>query len=59
MTVFKQYNAQTAQWEVIAIGTQGNIGPTGPTGPSVTGPTGPTGPSADTDQIVISTRMFA
>ena len=39
MTVLKQYNSVTSQWEPIVTGT---IGATGPTG--VTGPTGPTGP---------------
>ena len=39
MTVLKQYNVATSQWEPIVTGT---IGATGPTG--VTGATGPTGP---------------
>ena len=62
MTVFKKYNSQTSQWETIVIGQTGDTGPTGPTGaglPGPTGPTGPTGAMADTDQIVISTRMFS
>lgn len=41
MTVIKQYNAGTSQWEAIVVGKQGPQGPTGPTGP--TGATGPSG----------------
>jgi hypothetical protein len=33
MTVIKQYNAGTSQWEPIVSGVQGPTGPTGPTGP--------------------------
>lgn len=43
MTVIKEYNSSTSQWDTIIIGKQGPIGPTGLTGPI--GPTGPTGPA--------------
>jgi len=62
MTVLRQYNAATSQWEPIvsglqgptgSTGAQGVTGPTGSTGAAstVTGPTGaqgPTGPTGDT-----------
>lgn len=38
MTVFKQYNPTTTQWETILVGNQGPTGPAGPTG--ATGATG-------------------
>jgi len=41
MTVLRQYNAATSQWEPIVSGLQGPTGPTGAQG--VTGPTGSTG----------------
>ena len=49
MTVLKQYNVATSQWEPIVTGTVGSTGPTGPTGITgatgvgATGATGPTG----------------
>ena len=52
MTVIKEYNAGTAQWETIVVGKQGPQGATGPqgdTGPQgVPGDTGPTGPQGAT-----------
>jgi len=59
-TIFKRYIS--GQWEAVLVGETGPTGPIGPTGAGATGPTGPAGPTgttADTDQIVISTRMFA
>jgi hypothetical protein len=51
MTVLKQYNSGTSQWEPIVSGATGPTGPTGaagPTGPTgAAGPTGPTGPTGD------------
>lgn len=50
MTVIKQYNTVTSQWETIVTGVAGPTGPTGATGPQ--GATGPTGPaSAALDDI--------
>lgn len=59
MTVLRQYNTDTSQWDPIVSGIQGPTGPAGATGPTgstgaastVTGPTGaqgPTGPTGDT-----------
>jgi hypothetical protein len=35
MSSLKRYNAETSEWEYVAIGKQGIVGPTGPTGPGV------------------------
>lgn len=40
MTVFKEYNPLTSQWETILVGNQGPEGPEGPEGPQ--GPDGKT-----------------
>ncbi len=59
MTVLRQYNTDTSQWDPIVSGIQGPTGPAGATGPTgstgaastVTGPTGAqgsTGPTGDT-----------
>ena len=39
MTVIRQYNSTTDEWDVVAVGQAGLQGVTGPTGPA--GPTGP------------------
>jgi hypothetical protein len=46
MTVIKQYNTVTSQWETIVSGVQGATGATGPAG--ATGPTGATGATGAT-----------
>jgi hypothetical protein len=53
MTVFKQYNSSTSQWETIVTGVAGPTGAAGATGPAgATGATGATGPaSAALDDI--------
>lgn len=46
MTVLKQYNTGSSQWEAVVVGGPGAQGPAGGTGPAgADGPAGPTGPA--------------
>jgi hypothetical protein len=56
MTVFKQYNSSTSQWETILVGDQGPTGATGANGTTgATGSTGPAGPTGDTGVAIQGT----
>jgi hypothetical protein len=60
MSILRQYNTSTSQWEAVQIGVQGPIGPTGPSGTvSVTSPITNSGTSTSAVLGIASNPTFS
>lgn len=60
MSVIRQYNSATSEWDAVQVGVQGPVGPTGPSGiVSVTGPVTNSGTSTSAVLGISSNPTFS